>query len=143
MAIRIILVPTDFSKHSRVALERAIELAKTFSAKIVLLHSYSVRTAMVGVTPMTLPAHFIEQLRKGASAELERVAAEVAAAGVVCEVQLSALPEVDAILEAAEGLPADLIAMGTHGHTGLKHVLLGSVAERVVRLAPCAVLTAK
>jgi len=143
MATRIILVPTDFSKHSRVALERATELAKLFSSKIVLLHSYSVHTATVGLAPFSLPDDFIERLRKGASDELDRVAKDVIAAGVACELRLSALPEVDAILEAAEELPADLIAMGTHGHTGFKHALLGSIAERIVRLAPCPVLTAK
>ena len=143
MATRIILVPTDFSKHSRVALDRAIELAKVAPSKIVLLHSYSVHTLTVGVTPFSLPEHFIEELRKGASAELDRVAKDVVAAGVPCEVRLSGLPEVDAILEAAEDLPADLIAMGTRGHTGFKHALLGSIAERIVRLAPCPVLTAK
>jgi nucleotide-binding universal stress UspA family protein len=53
------------------------------------------------------------------------------------------IPPFSAILDLAESLPADLIVMGTQGRTGLKHVLLGSVAERTVRLAPCPVLTVK
>jgi nucleotide-binding universal stress UspA family protein len=143
MTIRQILVPTDFSAYSNAALERATELAKALSARIHLVHSYWV-TLSVGTTDLILvPPDFVEKLRVAASSELEQLEKKTAQAGVPCEAHLSGDPAVTAILDLAKSLPADLIAMGTHGHTGLRHLLLGSVAERIVRLAPCPVLTVK
>jgi nucleotide-binding universal stress UspA family protein len=129
MAIRNILVPTDFSEHSEEALRQAIELARALSARLSLLHSYwfSLSTA----SPDLVPADLMDRIREAALAELGKLHERV--------VQ----PAVPAILCEAEQLPAYLVVMGTHGHTGLKHALLGSVAERVVRLAPCPVLTVK
>ena len=143
MEIRTILVPIDFSACSSVALDQAIELARQLSARLVLLHSYQVSVPLAPAPYLSIPPAFVETLRKGASAELEQLAKRAAAAGVPCESRVSNDTTVGAILELAESLPADLIVMGTHGHTGLKHVVLGSTAERIVRLAPCPVLTVK
>jgi universal stress protein A len=143
MAIRTILVPTDFSAHSEMALERALDLAVPLGAKVVLLHSYWVSVSMTTADFWVMPPEFVDQLRGSASAELDKLTSRIAQSGVECEARLCATPAVAAILETATELPADLIAMGTHGLTGLKHALLGSVAERVVRLAPCPVLTVK
>jgi nucleotide-binding universal stress UspA family protein len=68
---------------------------------------------------------------------------KVASDGVTATSQLSEFPAASAVLDLAERLGADLIVMGTRGRTGLKHVLLGSVAERTLRHAPCSVLTVK
>jgi len=143
MIIRTMLVPCDFSGYSTLALDQAVELGEKLGAKLVLLHSYWVSVSTVAGDYWVVPPDFRERLREGAGAELEKLRQRAQAAGVACEIRLAASPPVEAILEAAEALPADLIVMGTHGHTGLKHVVLGSTAERIVRLAPCAVLTVK
>jgi nucleotide-binding universal stress UspA family protein len=143
MAIRNVLVPTDFSAHSAQALEHAIELAKPLSATIHLLHSYWVAISVGSPDLFVLPADFSERLRSAAQAELEQLEKRVVQAGVACKSHVMLIPPFSAILDLAESLPADLIVMGTQGRTGLKHVLLGSVAERTVRLAPCPVLTVK
>jgi universal stress protein A len=69
--------------------------------------------------------------------------AELRATGVKVEGHLTDAPAAPAIAEIAKDVSADLVVMGTHGFTGLRHLLLGSVAERTLRLAPCAVLTVK
>jgi universal stress protein A len=147
VTIRNILVPTDFSAHGRAALDQAVAIAGVFSARVVLLHSYwvSVSTTTSDITAMSvmLPTTFIERLREEAQAQLEDLVKIAAKAGVTCESRLTAAPPAQAILDEAHSLPADLIVMGTHGHTGLRHVLLGSVAERIVRLAACPVMTVK
>ena len=145
MSINTILVPTDFSNDARKALTTAKEFAKTFGAKIVVLHAYHVDIPMV--SPMgsgyVLPQNFYDDLRSHAITEVEKLAKEVSADGVEATGIAYAEPAAFAIVGAAEKLPADLIVMGTQGRTGFKHVLLGSVAERVVRKAPCPVLTVK
>ena len=145
MAIRTILVPIDFSACSRAALDQAIDLARLVSARLVLLHSYWVSVSLTPVSSLswTIPPDFLEKMREGTGAELEQLTKRAAQMGVACESRVSAEPAVSCILELAKTLPADLIVMGTHGHTGLKHIMLGSTAERIVRLAPCAVLTVK
>ena len=143
MAIRTILVPTDFSACSRAALDQATDLARLVSARLVLFHSYWLSVSMTPTLAFTIPPDFLEKLREGAGAELEQMAKRTTQAGIACDWRVSAEPEVAGILELAKTLPADMIVMGTHGRTGLKHVLLGSTAERIVRLAPCPVLTVK
>jgi nucleotide-binding universal stress UspA family protein len=145
MIVNTILVPTDFSADAEKALSTATELAKLFGAKIVVLHAYLVDIPVV--SPMAggyaLPQGFYEDLRCQATAQVEKLAKEAATEGI--EANGIALQEPAAVVIAAqaESLPADLIVMGTRGLTGLKHALLGSVAERVVRTAPCPVLTVK
>jgi nucleotide-binding universal stress UspA family protein len=145
MIVNTILVPTDFSADAEEALSTATELAKLFGAKIVLLHAYHVDIPVV--SPMAggyaLPQGFYEDLRRQATAQVEKLAKEAVTEGI--ETTGIALQEPAAVVIAAqaESLPADLIVMGTRGLTGLKHVVLGSVAERVVRTAPCPVLTVK
>jgi nucleotide-binding universal stress UspA family protein len=145
MIVNTILVPTDFSADAEKALSTATELAKLFGAKIVVLHAYHVDIPVV--SPMAggyaLPQGFYEDLRCQATAQVEKLAKEAATEGI--EATGIALQEPAAVVIAAqaESLPADLIVMGTRGLTGLKHVVLGSVAERVVRTAPCPVLTVK
>jgi nucleotide-binding universal stress UspA family protein len=123
------------------ALSRAIELAKAFSARIVLLHSYWV--SLASANPELLPTDLLERLRADAQLELGKLEKQAAASSIRCESRLTLQPAVPAILEEARAIPAELVVMGTRGRSGIGHMLMGSVAERVVRLAPCAVLTVK
>ncbi len=141
--IRNILVPTDYSPHAEKALEYAVGLAKTFNAKITLLHSYHIAVPMAVPDPVIVPQGFWEDARKRAAEFLEELRQKVEADGVSCEGHVSAEPPFQAIHEMETASKADLIVMGTRGLTGLKHVMLGSVAERTVRLAHCPVITVK
>jgi nucleotide-binding universal stress UspA family protein len=145
MNVNTILVPTDFSADAAEAVKTASELAKQFSARVVLLHAYNVVIPLA--SPMAgaymLPDGFYEGLRAHANSLVDAAARKLAEAGIdATGVAVSETASV-AIVAEAERLPADLIVMGTRGLTGLKHVVLGSVAERVLRTAPCPVLTVK
>jgi len=146
MKLNTILVPTDFSDDAEKALSTAKDLAKAFGgAKIVVLHAYQVDIPIV--SPMAggyaLPAGFYEDLRSEVTTRVDEVVEQLSSAGVDATGLALQEPAALAIVRQAESLPADLIVMGTRGHTGLKHIVLGSVAERVVRTAPCSVLTVK
>ena len=143
MRIRNVLVPVDFSSHSEVAVEYALTLAKAMASKLHLVHAYAVHVQVLPAGPYALPEGLIESVRESAQLQLETLAKRIAADGVPCQVHLVPDYATAAILELARSLPADLIVMGTRGLTGFKHVALGSVAERTVRLAPCPVLTVK
>lgn len=146
MKIDTILVPTDFSDDAKHALDTAMDLAKTFQSKIVLLHAYHLELPFVSPAyggAVILPEGFYVEYRNQAAMQVERVAKETARDGVEVTGVAIERPAWAAILEEAEKLPADLIVMGTRGLTGIKHVALGSTAERVVRKARCPVLTVK
>lgn len=136
-----LLVPLDFSDHSSAALDLAIELARAAPGKIHLLHAYEVPLGAIPPYGVALPPSLIGQVRDAAARRLEKSAQRVEAAGVACETHVLHAAPANAIVEAATSTGADLIVMGTRGLTGVKHVLLGSVAERTVRTAPCPVLT--
>jgi nucleotide-binding universal stress UspA family protein len=144
MKLTKILVPTDFSEHAQQALETAVSLAKPFGATIHLLH-----VVQLPVVPMmpeaapVVPVTFWQELREHAQRNLEKQKAKLESAGVRCELEVIEDVPGFAISAAAERAKADLIVMGSRGLTGLKHALLGSVAERTVRAAPCPVLTVK
>ena len=146
MKVNTILVPTDFSADAEKAVSTACDLAKQLGgAKVVILHAYHVDVAMV--SPMdggyALPQGFFEELRAQATARVDELVGRLIGEGIDAAGVVLQVPAVLAIAEEAGKLPADLIVMGTRGRTGLKHILLGSVAERVVRTAPCPVLTVK
>ena len=138
-----ILVPTDFSEPSNAALELAIDLAQRFDAELELFHAQELPAYIFpdGVVPIS--PGIIADLDRATRAELDRLAARVQNAGVRVSTSHSIGAHHTEILRRAEEIGADLIAMGTHGRTGIKHALLGSVAERVVRRAPCPVLTVR
>jgi nucleotide-binding universal stress UspA family protein len=143
MTFRRILVPTDFSEPSEAALELALELARRFDAELDLFHAqdlpaYIFPDAVVPVSPTV-----VSELERASHAELDRLAARVRAAGVRVSTSSSVGSHDGEILRHAENTGCDLIVMGTHGRTGIKHALLGSVAERVVRRAPCPVMTVR
>jgi nucleotide-binding universal stress UspA family protein len=138
-----LLVALDFSAHSTKALETAIDLAKIFGARILLLHAVHL-PPLIGIPDQVMiPPDVWTGVREAARGKLEQYTEKVRAEGVPVEAFLAEAPASDAIVEEARRAGVDLIVMGTRGLTGLKHVLLGSVAERTLRLAPCAVLTVK
>lgn len=146
MNIQTILVPTDFSPDARSALAKAKEFARAFGSRIVILHAYRVDLPMS--TPdlgggFLLPDRFYEELQASATSQVEALAAATVKDGVKAEGIAVEDRPAPGIVDAAKRLPADLIVMGTRGLTGLSHVLLGSVADRVIREASCPVLTVK
>jgi nucleotide-binding universal stress UspA family protein len=137
MEIRHILAPTDFSDPSLQAIAYAFELAQTFGAKLSLLHVIELPVYPMAVYP---PLEELEQDARGALARL-LPEAEGAHVDVTHLVEIG-LPY-QKILQTAAAEKVDLIVIATHGRTGLSHLVLGSAAERVVRLAPCPVLTTR
>jgi universal stress protein A len=137
-----ILVPTDFSPHAREAIHYAAELSRSFDASLTVVHVYDVTPF---VMPETVPLYDTVQLDQ-LRAELQRQLATVqqlAARSGARQVDarlLQGSPFAE-IARFAEEQAFSLIVLGTHGRTGLAHLLLGSVAEKVVRRAPCPVLT--
>jgi universal stress protein A len=140
MEIRRILAPTDFSEPSKQAIAYAFELAQTSEAKLVLLHvvepvDYPMRSYPHLVTTM------MDYLERQAHLDLAQMLPEAQDVKVeVIRRVVRGLPY-RTIVEVAEAEKVDLIVMATHGRTGLSHLVMGSVAERVVRTAPCPVLT--
>ena len=143
MSFQRILCPTDFSPVAAAALERATMLARTFGAELILVHvvqtfAYPVfDLGLVGVMPQ-LQEEQVQRARE----RLEQTKAGLGG-GLVVRTDLRTGDAREQVLAAARDAKADLIVMGTHGHTGLAHVLLGSTTERVVRLAECPVLTVR
>jgi nucleotide-binding universal stress UspA family protein len=136
-----ILVPVDFSEHSTAALEAAVELAGVFDAKLHLLHCYQIQPGGVSPYGIAIPSNYFAEIRDSASQQLaEWQEKHVPAAIPVDASTMSEFP-FEAIVTTANEIGADLIVMGTRGLSGFKHVMLGSVAERTVRLAPCPVMT--
>ena len=141
MRPRTILCPIDFSPGSRYALRVAIRLANESGAPLVLVHAWFVPAATAGGDPPMLGVT-MQALVDDAQRGLTDALTEVKRAGVEhVTSQLVTGPPAERVASIAT--PRDLIVMGTHGRTGLSRVLLGSVAERVVRHAPCSVLIAR
>lgn len=142
-AFRRLLVPVDFSPNSARALDTAIELAQRFGAELHVLHAYEIPVGPAMAYGISFPQELGDEVRDAAARRLAKAWQKVEAAGVKGETHLTQATAAEAIAETAKQLSADLIVMGTRGLSGFKHVLLGSVAERVLRLAPCPVLTVK
>ncbi len=141
--IRTILVPIDFSPNATAVLEWAAHLAEEHECPLVLLHAYHLPVDFQQLEGAYLPPDFWTQVKNDAATNLERHAEPLRARGLRVETVLREGYPASVIEEEAETRNVDLIVIGTRGHTGLKHLLLGSVAERVVQKAPCAVLTVK
>ncbi len=141
--IRTILVPIDFSPNAAAVLDWAAHLAEEHECPLVLLHAYHLPVDFQQLEGAYLPPDFWTQVKNDAAANLERHAELLRARGLRVETVLREGYPASVIEEEAQNRNVDLIVIGTRGHTGLKHLLLGSVAERVVQKAPCAVLTVK
>jgi nucleotide-binding universal stress UspA family protein len=138
LAVRSILHPSDFSERSQYALGQACALARAYDARLVLLHVVAMPVVLYGEG--ALPAN-PEELRAAARAQLDDL--QVPFANARTDRRLEAGDPVEMILRLAQEMHADLIVMGTHGRTGLGRLLMGSVAEQIVRKASCPVLTVK
>jgi nucleotide-binding universal stress UspA family protein len=141
--VRRILAPLDFSEHAAAVLEWAVHLAGEHGSEVVLLHAYHPPVEFQQLEGAYLPPDFWSNVKAEAEQNLSCYADQVRAAGLSCEVVVREGYPATVIEDAAAELEADLIVIGTRGHTGLKHLLLGSIAERVVQKAPCPVLTVK
>jgi nucleotide-binding universal stress UspA family protein len=138
--IKRVLCAVDFSDTSQHAIEHALAIARWYKASITALHVY---------TPLFVPVPGLPAPEDRASSlELERVRTETAACfagpvanGVTVNVIVEAGQPARHILDRAAALDADVIVMGTHGASGFEHLVLGSVTEKVLRKAPCPVLT--
>jgi nucleotide-binding universal stress UspA family protein len=143
-----ILAPTDFSEDSKLALSYAVTLAQKFSAEIVVVHvDQPLAPVMVselnpGLDVSTMN-RIAEEGRLLALKELDATTAQLRESGVKARGLMRVGAPFLEIIHAAQNEAAELIVMGTHGRTGLAHVLMGSVAERVVNKAPCPVLTVR
>ena len=139
-----ILVPVDFSKTSEKAIQYAVPLAAAFAAEVMLVYvvqPYSL-SAELGYIPPEM-AISQQEIIAIAREELDKLCAKVIGQRVRSQVKVGVGAPWHEIAFVARETKADLIVISTHGHTGLKHVLLGSVAERVVRHAPCPVLVVR
>jgi universal stress protein A len=136
-----ILVPVDFSSHSDRAFRYALRLASRFGASVELIHAFeSPITAEVYVP--NLP-EMLNSLIREAEKQLTALKSAAAGEGVSVEIHVLTGQPAHTIVEHARSGGFDLIVMGTHGRTGFSHLFVGSVAERVVRRAPCPVLTVR
>jgi nucleotide-binding universal stress UspA family protein len=164
MAFTHILVPTDFSDPAHSALRYAVEEATVHHARITLLHILPAHTGtdvyyvtgapraptnfdpvLGGRLSTTLPTPQPSVVRQDHHAEALTQLHDLMPATFAgtWEVEVATGSPAEAIIHVAQERAVDLIVMGTHGRTGLQHVLLGSIAEKVVRLAPCPVLTVR
>jgi nucleotide-binding universal stress UspA family protein len=138
LPIRAILHPTDFSDRSKFAFGLACSLARDYGARLVVLHVAEPPMAVAGEGVLMLPPAFdLEPLRE----QLQQLRPEDPK--LPAEHRLVQGDAATEILRVAEEAKCDLIVMGTHGRTGLGRLLMGSVAEQVVRKASCPVLTVK
>jgi nucleotide-binding universal stress UspA family protein len=138
-----ILVPHDFSASADAALAAALDLAVPLGASVHVVHVYHSAPHMYAHYTIDPPDPAVVKVPEAA---MQRLAAELdrtRAAGVDCDGEVrDGIPD-EEIVKAATEQAADLIVMGTRGHSGLRHVVLGSVAERTLRTAPCPVMTVR
>ena len=139
--LKTILYPTDFSEDARHACPYVIDLAKKFGARVILIHVVPAPTYAVSYEIAVDTSTLDEEMRKSAQTRIEKLAGEFAAEGIECDAVIEVGGAFVEIIKTARDREADLIVLATHGLGALKHMLLGSTAEKVVRKAPCPVLT--
>jgi nucleotide-binding universal stress UspA family protein len=143
MTAQHILVPTDFSEDADYALDYAIELAKVLQAHLTVLHVFHLSPLALGEAPPAVLADTLAAMEANAQHQTQMALARVQEAGLQGDSAIVEGIPFQVIINTAESMDVDLIVMGTHGRTGLTHALMGSVAEKVVRLAPCPVLVTR
>lgn len=141
--VRHILVPVDFSENTPAILDWAAHLAGEHGSKVTLLHAYHLPVEFQQLEGAYLPPDFWQSVRTEAENSLRRFAADLEQRKIRVETAVCEGYAATVIVEEAATRGADLIVIGTHGRSGFKHLLLGSIAERVVQKAPCPVLTVK
>jgi len=139
--IREILVPIDFSEPSKKALKYAVAFATQFGAQLILLHVIEPTAQGFPYPALALEN---DQVKATMKRRLEGLCKyETTNPRLIQKAAVTHGRAFQEVVRAARGLQVDLIIMATHGHTGIKHVLLGSTTERVVRYAPCPVLVVR
>ena len=138
-----ILFPTDFSPFAEHALKYAVSFAKEFEAKLYVLHVIEdlAHISYFEVFQVPLPANLLEDVQAKSHAQMDALMASESLAGIDAESIIRRGSPFVEILGTATELKVDLITIATHGRTGLQQVLFGSTAEKVVRKAPCPVLS--
>lgn len=141
--IKRILMPTDFSEHSQYALRYAVSFATQYQAKLYVLHVLVSPHALVGyeAAPFVSFERLFADMKRSAEQQMASFIPEDYKKEVEIETAFAQGSPFMEILKFAREKQVDLIVIATHGRTGLKHALFGSVAEKVVRKAPCPVLT--
>ena len=141
---KVIVVGYDFSEPAEAALSRAADLARSFGARLVVVHALDIGVPFTTAYEVDIPGELVDALRGGAWSRLEERVKRLADDGDV-EVEPVVAPESarKALVAAAERQGAELIVTGSHGRSGIPRLLLGSVAEATLRHAPCSVLTVK
>jgi nucleotide-binding universal stress UspA family protein len=145
ISLKKILVPTDFSEHSNNALKYGCALSEKFDSELHLLHVLQDLVAMVPEPGLAFPppGNYMQELQASAEKALTQLPEESWVRGPsVVRTTRNGPPFVEIVRYAREH-EIDLIVIGTHGRGGLAHMLLGSVAEKVVRKSPCPVLTVR
>jgi len=143
MIVQHVLVPMDFSATADRALEYAIALAQQLHARLTLLHVLDLTPVTMDEMTVGVVATYLEEQEIEAQHLLQASLERVQRAGLQGDSLLVQGTPTQTIVDTAGEQGVDLILMGTHGRTGLAHVFLGSVAEHVVRQAPCPVLVVR
>ncbi len=138
-----ILVATDFSEHADHALESAVELAAQLDATLHLVHAITIPLLGMSELGFAYSALTIDDMTKRAQDALDSRLAKYRGRVTLAPGRLEVGDARDVIDRTAEEIGADLIIIGTHGRRGVRRILLGSVAESVVRSAPCPVMTVR
>jgi nucleotide-binding universal stress UspA family protein len=146
--LKTILLPTDGSECSAKAANYAFSFAKQYGARIVALHVVDQRWEEQSRAVLTeMGQDLTQKVRAGYEEEARRIVREVAAAavqaGIPAEARIASGIPYEEIVRVGQEVAADVIIMGTHGRTGMSHLFLGSVTEKVIRRAPCPVLTVR
>jgi nucleotide-binding universal stress UspA family protein len=139
--VKTIVCPVDFSKGSERAVEQAAVVAKATGAHVELLHVYQLPVLALPDGVVTATPEFVVRLTNHAQEALDAQRERLTALGVQATTRLLEGNPVEIIVERAKQLEASMIVIGTHGRSGLQRFLLGSTAERVVRLATVPVLS--
>ena len=138
-----LLVPIDFSEHAARALDYAIEWGRQLNAHLTLIHVIQ-SLPDVGLDMMsTVPAAHLGTLEAELTQHMKAYLKRVEDAGLKGDLVIAHGTPFYEIIELVKACSIDLIVMGSHGRTGLSHVLLGSMAEKLTRLAPCSVLVVR
>ena len=139
--IQKILIPTDFSEYSQHALKYAVALAQSFKAKLYVVHVWE--HAIVAAPTETFPTEILAGAERSVKERLNQLTQELRTKGIDVEPVFGSGIAHSEIVKTAKELDVDLITLATHGRTGLRHLVFGSTAEKIIRLAPCPVLVVK
>ncbi len=143
MAVRTILVAHDFSPHAEAALDWAIGAARAFDAALHLVHVVHPQLEVLSPYDLHLPEPIVRELENESQQRLQASLDRLRGHGLEAKVHVVQGSPAEGVAATAEQIGADLVVTGTRGNTGLKHVVFGSVAERIHRLTPGAVVSVK